>query len=314
MSWSMAVCKSMRKCRVSFWLRCGQEWTHTNLVRSQRTIAARLSLSMMTKTIMASSCLMRWRAAVLLAVCSQSCASSRKYPDCSLWPDNADIRGYHREDVKLRYEEADSEAIASLPKHEVPQFHLDMGSPTRSTSRSGRRTNGARPPKHTPVPTANRQRKLSHLRNSFSSEHTVTEEDMGRHNAGNDSEPGLQLPGQARETMRRHMQSVAAHQPVFSDEEFEDHHDPPALDPRSSDSSPLQSHSLPSNGAGYTNNRRQTRVNSIATEVPDNLSVPQETTIARAKVDATLAVIPAEAFKKLTKKFPKASAHIVQGK
>ena len=188
-----------------------------------------------------------------------------------------------------------------------------MGSPTRSTSRSGRRTNGSRPLKHVPVANASRQRKLSHLRNSFSSEHTVTEEDMGRHNEQLDAEPGLQLPGQARETMRRHMQNAAAHQPVFSDEEFEDHHDAAAPEPRSSGSSPLPSNSLPSNGAGYTNNRRRTRVNSIATEVPDSLSVPQETTIARAKVDATLAVIPAEAFKKLTKKFPKASAHIVQG-
>ncbi|CAE6536205.1 unnamed protein product [Rhizoctonia solani] len=35
-------------------------------------------------------------------------------------------------------------------------------------------------------------------------------------------------------------------------------------------------------------------------------------TIARATVDTTLAVIPAEAFRRLTHKFPKASAHIVQ--
>ena len=36
-------------------------------------------------------------------------------------------------------------------------------------------------------------------------------------------------------------------------------------------------------------------------------------TVARATVDTTLAVIPAEAFARVTKKFPKASAHIVQG-
>jgi len=35
--------------------------------------------------------------------------------------------------------------------------------------------------------------------------------------------------------------------------------------------------------------------------------------VARATVDSTLAVIPAEAFRRLTKKFPKASSHIVQG-
>ncbi len=37
-------------------------------------------------------------------------------------------------------------------------------------------------------------------------------------------------------------------------------------------------------------------------------------TVARATEDTTLAVIPAEAFRRLTKKFPNASAHIVQGK
>lgn len=36
-------------------------------------------------------------------------------------------------------------------------------------------------------------------------------------------------------------------------------------------------------------------------------------TVAVAVEDATLAVIPAEAFRRLTKKFPKATAHIVQG-
>lgn len=35
--------------------------------------------------------------------------------------------------------------------------------------------------------------------------------------------------------------------------------------------------------------------------------------VARALEDTTLAVIPAEAFRRLTKKFPKATGHIVQG-
>jgi lysophospholipid hydrolase len=39
----------------------------------------------------------------------------------------------------------------------------------------------------------------------------------------------------------------------------------------------------------------------------------QRGTVVRAVNDTTLAVIPAEAFGRLTKKFPKASAHIVQG-
>lgn len=40
---------------------------------------------------------------------------------------------------------------------------------------------------------------------------------------------------------------------------------------------------------------------------------PEHGAVALAVEDATLAVIPAEAFRRLTKKFPKASAHIVQG-
>lgn len=67
---------------------------------------------------------------------------------------------------------------------------------------------------------------------------------------------------------------------------------------------------------GFERVGRDGRRDSLQTEVPDarhaRLPPPLETTIARAKVDATLAVIPAEAFKRLTKKFPKASAHIVQ--
>ncbi|BGO90930.1 phosphatidylcholine and lysophosphatidylcholine phospholipase [Rhodotorula toruloides] len=41
-------------------------------------------------------------------------------------------------------------------------------------------------------------------------------------------------------------------------------------------------------------------------------SMAKEATIARAATDTTLAVIPAEAFRRLTKKFPNAAAHIVQ--
>lgn len=63
-----------------------------------------------------------------------------------------------------------------------------------------------------------------------------------------------------------------------------------------------------------TNNKR-IRVDSDLTEVRARTVSGQaaQGTIARAKVDSTLAVIPADAFKRLTQKFPKASAHIVQG-
>lgn len=49
---------------------------------------------------------------------------------------------------------------------------------------------------------------------------------------------------------------------------------------------------------------------SIVTETPNH----HYGVVARAAEDSTLAVIPAEAFQRLTKKFPKAAAHIVQGK
>ena len=54
------------------------------------------------------------------------------------------------------------------------------------------------------------------------------------------------------------------------------------------------------------NQRRRRRVS-------DHLTQIHHGTVARATEDTTLAVIPAEAFRRLTKKFPKASAHIVQG-
>ena len=46
---------------------------------------------------------------------------------------------------------------------------------------------------------------------------------------------------------------------------------------------------------------------------PRRLTQVRRGVVARATVDTTLAVIPAEAFRRLTKKFPKATGHIVQG-
>lgn len=55
----------------------------------------------------------------------------------------------------------------------------------------------------------------------------------------------------------------------------------------------------------------QPRANAIRSKAA---TIPvQQGLIARATTDTTLAVIPAEAFRRLTQKFPKASAHIVQG-
>lgn len=50
------------------------------------------------------------------------------------------------------------------------------------------------------------------------------------------------------------------------------------------------------------------RAHPAEAQLPSHYNV-----VARATEDSTLAVIPAEAFRRLTKKFPKATAHIVQG-
>ncbi|KAF9024101.1 patatin-domain-containing protein [Hymenopellis radicata] len=57
--------------------------------------------------------------------------------------------------------------------------------------------------------------------------------------------------------------------------------------------------SLPRSGQGSSSNRRR------ATQLHEGV-------VARASEDTTLAVIPAEAFRRLTKKYPKATGHIVQ--
>lgn len=65
--------------------------------------------------------------------------------------------------------------------------------------------------------------------------------------------------------------------------------------------------SVRSSQSAFTPSQRPTlpRPSSIQTEIHHG-------TVARATVDTTLAVIPAEAFRRLTHKFPKATAHIVQ--
>lgn len=52
---------------------------------------------------------------------------------------------------------------------------------------------------------------------------------------------------------------------------------------------------------------------SARPRVPSRRTSLHRGVVARAKADTTLAVIPADAFQRLTKKFPKATAHIVQG-
>lgn len=79
---------------------------------------------------------------------------------------------------------------------------------------------------------------------------------------------------------------------------------------RNSAISSVDSTTLGSNTASYYSSR--TRTQQQASTVDGRL--PEDSAVALAVEDATLAVIPAEAFRRLVKQFPKASAHIVQGK
>jgi hypothetical protein len=136
-------------------------------------------------------------------------------------------------------------------------------------------------------------RRPSRLRQSFSSEH-------------DDIDPvPMRLPTRSPVTFPAPMGSADAEEALSLDDESDD----PRTDRREGDN---MSHKQ----------RSRVRINSDQTETPNGSrnssgsgsgSSPNQPTIARAKVDSTLAVLPAEAFKRLTHKFPKASAHIVQG-
>ena len=92
--------------------------------------------------------------------------------------------------------------------------------------------------------------------------------------------------------------------------------DPPAQDWDPSGWSP-PSVSQPTTPSANPRNFNSISRNSSFPRGPESATVShplQRGTVVRAVNDTTLAVIPAEAFGRLTKKFPKASAHIVQGK
>ena len=92
--------------------------------------------------------------------------------------------------------------------------------------------------------------------------------------------------------------------------------DPPAQDWDPSGWSP-PSLSQPTTPSAHSGNFNSISRNGSFPRGPVRATVShpvQRGTVVRAVNDTTLAVIPAEAFGRLTKKFPKASAHIVQGR
>lgn len=81
----------------------------------------------------------------------------------------------------------------------------------------------------------------------------------------------------------------------------------PSSGPSSPFSPPYQSLSGSAAGA------ETPRVPATPLRAPPKTAEIHHGAVARALEDTTLAVIPAEAFRRLTKKFPKATGHIVQG-
>jgi lysophospholipid hydrolase len=192
------------------------------------------------------------------------------------------------EDVKMRYEEETGAERDERPGDDIPSLHLDLS--TKAMVPNGARSNrqnGRSVPQQSHIgKPAQRKRAPSKLRSSFSSGQTVTPEERAGDEGSQDS----------RDAFRQDLEHSGPAEAVFEDD-----------DNLSSDGGRALA------GRPRLLERRRGRADSTATQTPDMLSAAQESTIARAKVDATLAVIPADAFKRLTKKFPKASAHIVQG-
>lgn len=181
----------------------------------------------------------------------------------------------HREDVNLRYEESSGSGHARIPQsnYDVPIMTLDM--PSRSSPLDARRR-GSAARQHSRAP--------SRLRNSFSSDNTITHP------------MPLTVPARPEVTFPEQNGTASFEQALLIDDEGEEH--------------------IPDWRDTAHSGSKRSRVNSDTSESKERTykSGPSQATIARAKSDSTLAVIPAEAFKRLTHKFPKASAHIVQGK
>ncbi len=82
-----------------------------------------------------------------------------------------------------------------------------------------------------------------------------------------------------------------------------------------SSASTVHAHSVKSPGSHYSSARSVTSTTRGDRSRTDSTSAApaHRAVVARALEDTTLAVIPAEAFRRLTKKYPKATGHVVQG-
>lgn len=206
------------------------------------------------------------------------------------------------EDVKLRYEEEGkvSHREAHHMHHDVADFELDGSHlPGKASSSHNRTATSHHARKHSFGAPQARPLSVSSL-SSVATSATLTGSPL--------DSPG---PGSNSVTEPNSPQTIT-NKPL---------HQAPLEYSSSEPNTPNVSNSpqtgLPSFDFGPTSDRPFARGDHNEhkyTGSPSSAHEPREATIARAATDTTLAVIPAEAFRRLTKKFPNAAAHIVQGR
>ncbi|GAA5859717.1 hypothetical protein JCM8547_006997 [Rhodosporidiobolus lusitaniae] len=211
------------------------------------------------------------------------------------------------EDVKLRYEEdAEGEGEEGAAGNEdVSRFDLDGG----VTAGGGKKP--IRP--HFPGYTRNNSRRLN-LNQPSSSSASPSDTDLDPLTEVHDEDDEAEVltlsphdeplaPSDSRSNATTPSQLLS---PTGSDRDggfFS-----PSLPSPSLLSSRPHLSTRPSSSTRPTPRRRSTTAGPAGA----GLGRKEEATLARAATDTTLAVIPAEAFRRLTKKFPNAAAHIVQ--
>ncbi|KAK4057788.1 phosphatidylcholine and lysophosphatidylcholine phospholipase [Microbotryomycetes sp. JL221] len=203
------------------------------------------------------------------------------------------------EEVKLRYEE---EPKSKAP--DVSDFVLDESGPARHAVAGMMRTsssNGGQDFRRRSPSAVLRERRLS--QSSLRSTATGTTISDSTEVASPD-ESGVTTATSSPQMMRKPLEPIPS---VTTSPAVSGHATPGLLkaDPPSYVGSPQS----------YFPDVTRSRQGSVAGDkngAGDFMPHQKEATIARAMTDTTLAVIPAEAFRRLTKKFPNAAAHIVQ--
>ncbi|KAK4055464.1 phosphatidylcholine and lysophosphatidylcholine phospholipase [Microbotryomycetes sp. JL201] len=199
------------------------------------------------------------------------------------------------EDVKLRYEEEDK-------SHDVSEFVLDEAGPARNAVVG---TGGVPTFRRRSPSSVLKERRLS--QSSLRSTATGTTMSDTTEIASPIDESDAATATSSPQTVRRPLEPIPSVEPspVTSG------HATPGMIGGNGGDQPA----LVGTPQSYFPDVGRSRQNSIFNDLQgagQNALHGKEATIARATTDTTLAVIPAEAFRRLTKKYPNAAAHIVQ--